>query len=73
MTSSLALALGFLTLLGSAWQSISSFGWSVALAILVALIGAIVVLPAAIVLFGGFRADQRPGSRPGREIKATPL
>ena len=49
ITTSLSLSLGFLTLAASAWQSISSFGLFVSLAILAALAAALVVLPALII------------------------
>jgi hypothetical protein len=48
VTTSLALALGFLTLMASAWQSIASFGFFVSLAILGALAASLFVLPALI-------------------------
>jgi len=48
VVTSLALALGFLTLLGSAWQSISSFGFFVSVAILGALAATLFVLPALV-------------------------
>ncbi len=51
VTTSLALSLGFLTLMASAWQTISSFGFFVALAILGALAAALFVLPALIFAF----------------------
>jgi predicted RND superfamily exporter protein len=51
VTTSLALSLGFLTLMASAWQTISSFGFFVALAILGALGAALLVLPALIFSF----------------------
>ena len=51
VTNSLALTLGFLTLLASAWQSISSFGFFVALAILGALVSSLFVTPALIFAF----------------------
>ena len=51
VTTSLALSLGFLTLMGSAWQSIASFGFFVAIAILAALAAALFVLPALIIVF----------------------
>jgi predicted RND superfamily exporter protein len=51
VTNSLALTLGFLTLLASAWQSISSFGFFVALAILGALVSTLFVTPALILTF----------------------
>ena len=46
VVTSAALALGFLTLMTSAWQSISSFGFFVTVAITGALAGALLVLPA---------------------------
>jgi predicted RND superfamily exporter protein len=52
VTTSLALSLGFLTLMASAWQTISSFGFFVSLAILGALAAALFVLPALIFAFG---------------------
>jgi predicted RND superfamily exporter protein len=52
VTNSLALTLGFLTLLASAWQSISSFGFFVALAILGALVSTLFVTPALVFTFG---------------------
>ena len=48
ITTSLSLSLGFLTLAASAWQSISSFGLFIALAILVALAAALTTLPALV-------------------------
>ena len=47
----LALALGFLTLMMSAWQTVASFGFFVALAILGALVATLFVLPALIFIF----------------------
>jgi predicted RND superfamily exporter protein/signal transduction histidine kinase len=51
ITTSFALSLGFLTLMASAWQSIASFGFFVAIAILGALVASLVVLPALIFAF----------------------
>jgi predicted RND superfamily exporter protein len=51
ITTSLALSLGFVTLMASAWHTISSFGFFVALAILGALGAALLVLPALIFAF----------------------
>jgi predicted RND superfamily exporter protein len=51
LTNSIALTLGFLTLLASAWQSISSFGFFVALSILGALVSTLFVMPALIFSF----------------------
>jgi predicted RND superfamily exporter protein len=52
VTTSLALSLGFLTLMASAWQTIASFGFFVSLAILGALAASLFVLPALIFAFG---------------------
>jgi predicted RND superfamily exporter protein len=52
VTTSLALSIGFLTLMGSAWHTISSFGFSVSLGILAALLATLFVLPALIFAFG---------------------
>ena len=52
VTTSLALSLGFLTLMASAWQTIASFGFFVSLAILGALAASLFVLPALILAFG---------------------
>ena len=51
VTTSVALALGFLTLMMSAWQTVASFGFFVALAILGALVASLFVLPALIFAF----------------------
>ena len=51
ITTSFALALGFLTLMASAWQSIASFGFFVAIAIMGALVASLLVLPALIFVF----------------------
>jgi predicted RND superfamily exporter protein len=48
VTTSLALAFGFLTLTASAWQTLSSFGFFVSLAVLGALAATLFVLPAVI-------------------------
>ncbi len=54
VTTSIALALGFFSLLVSPWQSVASFGLVAGLAILVALVADLVVLPA--LLLAGRRA-----------------
>jgi hypothetical protein len=51
LTNSIALSLGFLTLMASAWQTISSFGFFVALAIFGALVSTLLVMPALIFAF----------------------
>lgn len=48
VTTSVALALGFLTLMMSAWQTVATFGFFVALSILGALVASLFVLPALI-------------------------
>ena len=48
VTTSLALSLGFLTLMTSAWQTIASFGFFVAAAIVGALVATLFVLPALV-------------------------
>jgi predicted RND superfamily exporter protein len=52
VTTSLALSVGFVTLIRSAWDTISSFGLSLSLAILAALLATLFVLPALIFAFG---------------------
>jgi predicted RND superfamily exporter protein len=64
VTTSIALTLGFLTLLASSWQTISSFGFFVSLAILGALAAALFVLPALLLTFAG-RAETGRRARPG--------
>jgi predicted RND superfamily exporter protein len=49
VTTSLALAAGFLTLMASAWQTISSFGFFAALSIVGALASSLLLLPALLV------------------------
>ncbi len=51
VTTSVALALGFLTLMMSAWQTVASFGFFVAIAIAGALVATLFVLPALIFSF----------------------
>ena len=51
VTTSLALALGFLVLMASAWQTISSFGFFVALSIVAALVSTVLLVPAALFAF----------------------
>ena len=46
VTTSVALSLGFLTLMASAWQTISSFGFFVSLTIMAALVATLFLLPA---------------------------
>ena len=67
VVTSVALALGFLTLMTSAWETISSFGFFVSVAILVALVAALFVLPAIIFAFRrdgpASSAENHPRSR----------
>ena len=60
VTTSIALALGFLTLMMSAWQTVASFGFFVALSILGALVATLLVLPALVFAFApkGVSADE---------------
>jgi predicted RND superfamily exporter protein len=51
VTTSFALSLGFLTLTGSAWQTISSFGFFVSFTIVTALIATLFMLPAMLCTF----------------------
>jgi predicted RND superfamily exporter protein len=69
VTTSIALALGFLTLMASAWQTIASFGLTVALAILAALVGTLWVLPALV--FAGERV--RGAARQSRGSMTSPV
>jgi predicted RND superfamily exporter protein len=66
VTTSLALSLGFLTLMGSAWHAVASFGVAVALAIIVALGAALLVLPAMI-----FAVSGRAGGVPAGDTAAV--
>ena len=51
VTTSVALALGFLTLMMSAWQTVATFGFFVALSIMGAMVATLFVLPALIFAF----------------------
>ena len=62
VTTSAALALGFLTLMMSAWQTIASFGFLVSIAILGALAASLMVLPAIVFAFAGNEAPARKTS-----------
>ena len=46
VTTSIALSLGFLTLMASAWQTISSFGFFVSITVMAALVSTLFLLPA---------------------------
>src|SRR3990172_10292847 len=71
VTTSLALALGFLTLMASAWQTLSSFGFFVALAILGALVAVLFLLPALILTFARDEASGATTGSGGREARGT--
>lgn len=67
VTTSIALAVGFLTLTVSAWQTISGFGLCVSIAVTVALVATLLVLPAA-----SFALARHEPSRPGRTRSRPP-
>jgi predicted RND superfamily exporter protein len=68
VTTSLALSLGFLTLLASAWHSISSFGFFIAVGIVGALVASLLVLPALVFASDPERARVRQAPVVAREI-----
>jgi hypothetical protein len=57
ITSSLALSIGFLSLMTSSWQTVSSFGFFVGLGILGALLADLFVFPALVVVVAGRMPD----------------
>lgn len=59
VTTSIALSLGFLTFMASAWQTISSFGFFMSLALVGALASTLFVLPAALFALHERRAAGR--------------
>jgi predicted RND superfamily exporter protein len=59
VTTSVALAIGFLALTVSAWQAIANFGLIAAFAITVALFAALFVLPACVLAWERLRARAR--------------
>lgn len=63
VTTSIALTLGFFTLMVSPWQSVASFGLVAGIAILVALLAALVLLPALIVSLARLSLPSRPKPR----------
>lgn len=71
ITSSLALAVGFLLLMASPWQTISSFGFLAGFAMLVALGAGLVVLP-ALLLFPPREAGARIESSAGKPALEVP-
>ena len=73
VTTSFALALGFLALMLSAWQTIASFGLLVSVAILGALAASLFVLPAIVFAFAGDpnRHPAAHGVRTGMRREAT--
>ena len=66
VTTSLALSFGFLTLMMSSWQTISSFGFYVSIALLGALAASLLVLPALISAWSTDSPASAPGSRSPR-------
>jgi len=68
VTTSIALSLGFLTLMMSAWQTVASFGLFVAISILGALVATLLVLPALV-----FVVAPRPALAHSPLNPATPL
>jgi hypothetical protein len=62
VTTSLALSLGFFTLILSSWQSVASFGLLSGVAILGALVAYLVVLPAVVLVI---RSGRAPGPESG--------
>jgi len=62
VTTSLALAFGFLTLMASAWQTISSFGFFVSITILAALVATLFLLP-TLLMIGRTRESDAGDSR----------
>jgi len=76
VTTSIALSLGFLTLMMSAWQTVASFGLFVAISILGALVATLLVLPALVFVVAprpalAHRALHSPSNSPLNP--ATPL
>jgi predicted RND superfamily exporter protein len=65
VTTSAALSLGFLTLMASAWETISSFGLFITLAILGALLSTLLVLPAVLLALERTRAAEPLSSHAG--------
>jgi predicted RND superfamily exporter protein len=58
VTTSVALAVGFLALTVSSWQTIANFGLIAALAIVVALLSALFVLPACVTVVERWRGSR---------------
>lgn len=69
ITSSIAISIGFFALMASSWQSIASFGLLSGVAILVALLADLIVLPAIILAFQD-RSDA--SSKPPSTISDIP-
>lgn len=67
VTTSVALALGFLALMISPWQTVASFGFFVALGILLALVADLLVLPALVGEAPGLRTPARAQAAPAAE------
>jgi predicted RND superfamily exporter protein len=66
VTTSLALALGFFVLTLSSWESVASFGFLSGIAILVALVANLVILPA--VIAAGAARLRAPSAAQAREV-----
>jgi predicted RND superfamily exporter protein len=66
VTTSLALSLGFFVLTLSSWESVASFGFLSGIAILIALVADLVILPAVIAAAAGYPRLRcvRSGARP---------
>ena len=73
VTTSVALALGFLTLMMSAWQTVATFGLFVALSILGALAATLFLLPALVFASAPRLAAVRPSAPRLTPATATPL
>jgi hypothetical protein len=67
--TSVALALGFMTLTASAWGTVSGFGFFVSLSIMVALLATLFVLPA--LAFTLLPRVERPGAAAREEARET--
>jgi len=73
VTSSIALALGFFALMLSSWSTIAHFGALAGLAILVALVAVVGVLPAWVAAWDGIGSAYRyAGDRSRRQTSSTP-
>ena len=73
VTTSVALALGFLTLMMSAWQTVATFGFFVALSIIGALVATLLVLPALVFAAAPKQASHNVLAPGPQHATATPL